>query len=144
MSSYRLALLRWNPLSKRRPRRLVLAGHIASSMMLCSPVFFSDNLNLARTAAAPGANSQASCWEIRRHAIEFQNATELLDARIFHVQRNINVDAHHCAKQAKPSTTARPIRYCGNPAHRAHACPMLVAIDRLHLPEYIIHSVRCL
>jgi hypothetical protein len=40
---------------------LVLAGHIASSLMLRSPVFFSDNLNLARTAASPGAISQASC-----------------------------------------------------------------------------------
>jgi hypothetical protein len=107
---------------------LVLAGHIASSMMLCSPVFFSDNLNLARTAAAPGANSQASCWEIRRHAIEFQNSTEHLSARIFHVRRNINVGTHYCAKQAKSSAIARPICSCGNSAHRTNACPVLVAI----------------
>jgi hypothetical protein len=123
---------------------LVLAGHIAASMMLRSPVFFSDNLNLARTVASPGAHSQASCWEIRRHAIEFQNSTELLSARIFHVRRNINVGAHYCAKQAKSSASARPIRSCRNPAHRANACPVLVAIDRLHLPEYVIHSVKCL
>jgi hypothetical protein len=123
---------------------LVLAGHIASSMMLRSPVFFSDNLNLARTVAAPGANSQASCWEIRRHAIEFQNSTEHLSARIFHVKRSINVGAHFCAKQAKSSALARPIRSCGNSAHRTHACPVLVAINRLHLPEYVIHSVKCL
>jgi hypothetical protein len=123
---------------------LVLAGHIASSMMFRSPVFFSDNLNLARMVAAPRANSQASCWEIRRHAIEFQNTTELLSARIFHVKTNINVGAHYCAKQAKSSALAWPIRSCGNSAHRTHACPMLVAIDRLHLPEYVIHSVKCL
>jgi hypothetical protein len=54
---------------------LVLAGHIASSMMLTSPVFFSDSLNLARIVASPGADSHESLWEIRRHAIEFQNAT---------------------------------------------------------------------
>jgi N-acetylglutamate synthase/N-acetylornithine aminotransferase len=82
---------------------LVLAGHIVSSMMLRSPVFFSDNLNLARTIAALGANSQASCWEIRRHAFEFQNTMEHLSARIFHVMRDINVGAHYCAKQAKSS-----------------------------------------
>jgi hypothetical protein len=123
---------------------LVLASHIASSMMLRSPVFFSDNLNLARTAASPGATSQASCWEIRRHAIEFQNSTELLSARIFHVRRSINVGTHYCAKQAKSSTATRPIRSCGNPAHRANVCPVLVAIARLHLPEYMIQTIKCL
>jgi hypothetical protein len=122
---------------------LVLAGHIAASCMLRSPVFFTDNLSLARTAASPGGCSQASCWEIRRHAIEFQNSTEPLSASIYHVRRNINVGAHYCAKKARSAST-RPIRSCGNPAHSANACPVLVAIDRLHLPEYVIHSVKCL
>jgi hypothetical protein len=123
---------------------LLLAGHIVSSMMLSSPVFFTDNLNLARTAAAPGASSQASYWEIRRHAIEFQNTTALLAPRIFHVQRNLNVGAHYCAKQAKTQVSSRPIRSCGNLTHRSNACPVLVAIDRLHLPEFVIQSIRCL
>jgi hypothetical protein len=123
---------------------LVLAGHIASSLMLRSPVFFTDNLSLARTVASPGATSQASCWEIRRHAIEFQNTTVNLSAEIFHVSRSINIGAHFCAKQAKSSASARPIRSCGNSAHSTYACPVLVAIDRLHLPEYVIHSVKCL
>jgi hypothetical protein len=56
----------------------------------------------------------------------------------------ISVGAHYCAKQAKSSVLARPIRSCRNSAHRTHACLLLVAIDRLHLPEYVIHSVKCL
>jgi hypothetical protein len=83
-------------------------------------------------------------WEIRRHSIEFQNTTANLSGEIFHVSRSINVGAHFCAKQAKSSASARPIRSCGNSAHSTYACPVLVAIDRLHLQEYVIHSVKCL
>jgi hypothetical protein len=36
-------------------RALLLAGHIASSMMLQTPIFFIDCANLARAVAAPGA-----------------------------------------------------------------------------------------
>jgi hypothetical protein len=104
---------RVDSLIQAEAQALVLAGHIASSMMLHSPVFFSNNLNLARMVAAPGANSQASYWDIRRHAIEFQNSTEHLSARIFHVMRNINVGTHFCAKQAKSSALARPIHSAG-------------------------------
>jgi hypothetical protein len=60
---------------------LILAAKEASSFILEGPVFFTDSSNLARAAAAPGANKQAMLWEIRRHAIEFQNIVALLSAR---------------------------------------------------------------
>jgi hypothetical protein len=65
---------------------LLLAGHIASSMMLQSPVFFTDCANLARAIAAPGADSHTSLWEIRRHAIEFQNTMTSLSAKVYHIK----------------------------------------------------------
>jgi hypothetical protein len=65
---------------------LLLASHIASSMMLQAPVFFIDCSNLAGAATAHGANSQASLWEIRSHAIEFQHTMASMSAKIFHIK----------------------------------------------------------
>jgi hypothetical protein len=50
--------------SQAEAQALLLAGHIASSMLLQAPIFFTDHANLARTVAAPGADSHTSLWEI--------------------------------------------------------------------------------
>jgi hypothetical protein len=77
-------------------------------------------------------------WEIRRHAIEFQNITASMSPKIFHIKRDINVVAHHCAHEAKSHLRTRPTHFCGNLTHRNSACPVLVAIDGLRLPNYVI------
>jgi hypothetical protein len=97
-----------------KAQALLLAAKVASSLLLHQPIFFTDCLNLVRAAVVPGASNQAMLWKFRRHAIEFQNITDLMSAR-----------------QAKFHFQTRPTCSGGNSAHRNFACPVLVAIDLL-------------
>jgi hypothetical protein len=124
---------------------LLLAGNIiASSLNLRVSVLFTDCSNLAKAVAAPGASDQAMLWEIRRQTIEFQNTTATSALKVFYISREIDGIAHQCTHQANLLTRARPIRFCGNSAHRNLTCPVLVAINRLHLLDTVITYVRCL
>jgi hypothetical protein len=66
---------------------------------MANPGFFTYCSNLEKAATAPGATDQTMLWEIRRHAIEFQNVTLSLQPRIFHISREINGVAHQCVRQ---------------------------------------------
>jgi hypothetical protein len=68
---------------------------------------------LAKAAAALGANDHAMLWEIKRQAIEFQNITSSMSARIFHISREINGVTHQCAHQAKLHTIDYQEECCG-------------------------------
>jgi glutathione S-transferase len=123
---------------------LVTAAEVVSSLLLQGPIFFTDNLSLAKAAAAPGARDHAMLWEIRRQSIQFQELTQSLKAKIVHVGRHLNKIAHSCAQQAMRSSRTLPICSCRNTAHSNLACPVAVAVQRLHLQGTVILSVQCL
>jgi hypothetical protein len=123
---------------------LLLAGRLAAALRLQEPTFFSDCANLMKAAAAQGAANPAMLWEIRRQAIEFQEATNQLQPRIFHVKREINGVAHNCAQQARRSRRAEPNRSCRNSTHSGNRCPVLEACLTLEEHGNVLLDVQCL
>ena len=59
-----------------------------------------DNLLLAKAAAARDPNSQPGYWIIRGLLTDFCALTASSDVQIFHVSRNHNTEAHEAAKLA--------------------------------------------
>jgi hypothetical protein len=123
---------------------LSLAGHLAATLDLQEPIFFSDCANLVKAAAAQGVANPAMLWEIRRQAIDFQEKTRPLRPCIFHVKREINGVAHNCAHQAKRSMRSEPTRSCRNSAHSNTSRPVLAACQMLELQGVVLIDVQCL
>jgi hypothetical protein len=123
---------------------LLIAANIASSLLLQEPIFFIDNLNLAKAAEASGAMNPTVLWEIRRQAIQFQEITQQLHPRIVHLNRSLNVLAHNCAHQANTLSITLPIYFCRNATHSNSNCSLAGAINWLHLPGTIFLSVQFL
>lgn len=122
---------------------LLLAASIATHLRLSEASFFTDNLSLARAAAAPLASHPAVLWEIRDLVLRFQQAATPLHAKVYHVGRGINGVAHNCAHQAKRSIGSMPTSSCRSSAHSNITCPVLSAIANIHLPGFVILSVLC-
>jgi hypothetical protein len=112
---------------------LVTAAHIAYTLILKDPIFFTDILNLARAANALGAKDPTVLWEIRRQAMQFQELTKPLKARIIHVGRQLNRMAR--AQHAMHSSRTFPICSYKNTTHSNLGCSVAVAVQRLHLSE---------
>uniref|UniRef100_A0ACD5ZF00 Uncharacterized protein n=1 Tax=Avena sativa TaxID=4498 RepID=A0ACD5ZF00_AVESA len=112
-------------------------------MNLASPIFFTDNLTLAKAATAQGVSDNNMIWAIRRQAIEYQKLAHPLLGSIFHISREINGVAHNCAQQARRSLGSEPICSCRNSPHNNFSCPVLAAIDMIRHLGFVIHDVRC-
>jgi hypothetical protein len=88
---------------------LLIAANIASSLLLQGPYFFTDNLGLAKAVQAHGGADPNVLWEIRRHAVQFQETMQMLRPRIFHIKRSLNVLPNKCEHQAKTLARVSPL-----------------------------------
>jgi hypothetical protein len=123
---------------------LLIAANVASSLMLQEPLFFTDNLCLAKAIQANGGTNPTVLWEIRRQAVQFQHNLHHLRPRIVHISRTLNVVAHTYAHKAKTLPRVSPLCSCSNPTHGSFSCPVTVAINRLPPSGTMFLSVQCL
>jgi hypothetical protein len=111
---------------------LITATQIDSSLLLQEPIFFTDNLSLAKAPAASRAKDPTVLWEIRRQGIQFQETTQPLREKIIHVTRNLNIVAHHCAQHAVIHSRTLLICSCRNSTHSNLACLIFFERYQLH------------
>jgi hypothetical protein len=76
---------------------LILAAKIAAALQLSQPTFLTDNLSLARAAAANLLTDPQVLWEIRNLVAEFKQVSQGLHASIYHIKRDLNGVAHNCS-----------------------------------------------
>jgi hypothetical protein len=108
---------------------LLVAANITSSLLLLDLFFFTDNLSLAKAVQAQGVADPIVLWEIRRHAVQFQEKMQPLRPQITHISRSFNIVAHNCAQQAKTLSRTLPICSCMNSTHSSTTLPLLKKKD---------------
>ena len=111
---------------------LLLAATLANLLQLQHVTFLTDNLTLAKAAAALKTADQQVPWEIRQHIAQYKLVSQELDPKIYHIKRDLNGVAHNCAHQALRQSQSGPIFSCSNSAHVYGDCPIA-----------ILHDVNC-
>ena len=120
---------------------LLLAARVAAVLCLQHHTFLTDSSVLAAAAASASTNLQQVPWEIRRHIATY---SQLSGSSIFHIKRDLNGVAHNCAHQALRQSLSQPIFSCSCSAHRNQTCPILSAVQQVHITGLVIHGVNCL
>lgn len=124
---------------------LLLASNIAAKIQEQGVTFLTDNLALARAAAAHSIADKQVPWELRPQIADYKKASEHLLPKIYHIKRNLNTVAHDCAKQALRRSESMPSFSCLNSAHRnIGTCPYAISLQNLELQGFVLHDVICL
>ena len=124
---------------------LLLAVNIAERLQVQQVTFLTDNLTLAKAAAATTILDKEVPWELRKQISDYHKASRNLGGEIFHIKRDLNGIAHDCAKQAIRQDMSLPIFNCSNSAHlRLGNCPVASAISSSTFSGIVLQAVHCL
>jgi hypothetical protein len=124
---------------------LLLASNIAAKIQEQGVTFLTDNLALARAAAAHSIADKQVPWELRQQIADYKKSSEHLLPKIYHIKRNLNTIAHDCAKQALRRSESMPVFSCLNSAHRnIGTCPIPISLQNLEIQGFGLHDVLCI
>jgi hypothetical protein len=124
---------------------LSLGAELANKIGLHHITFLTDNLTLAKAAAANKISDKQVPWELREQIANYQKASRNIEKKVFHIPRNLNGIAHDCAKQAFRQDKSLPIFSCSNSAHsRIGNFPIASTLSQIHFEGIVLHAVNCL
>jgi ribonuclease HI len=123
---------------------LVFAVQLAEQMNISPVTFLTDNLNLAKAASAEKITDPKVPWELREQIACYKKASMNIQAKIFHIKRDMNGVAHDCSQQALRQSLSAPIFSCSSSAHLNNTCPLVLAFQNIHLQGIVLNAVYCL
>ena len=130
---------------------LVFAANLAIQLNISQATFLTDNLILARAAAADKISDGVDKisdgvvpWELREQIAQYKKASRQITSQIYHIKRDINGIAHNCSQQALRQSLSLPIHSCSNSAHAHNICPIVLAVNNIKLKGIVIHAVQCI
>jgi hypothetical protein len=122
---------------------LIFAAQLAQQMNIPSVTFLIDNLTLARAVASVKISDATVPWELRQQIAHYKKVSRDLEANIYHIKRDINGIAHDCSQQALRQNQSMPISSCTSSAHYQNNCPLVLALQNIHMQGIVIHAVHC-
>uniref|UniRef100_A0ACD5YHZ6 Uncharacterized protein n=1 Tax=Avena sativa TaxID=4498 RepID=A0ACD5YHZ6_AVESA len=100
-----------------------------------------DNSVLAKAVASKKLDTDLLHWNYRDTLAVILNSLTTLQAKVFHISRNVNGIAHSCANQVLRYPLGSPIYECTSSAHSKPLCHVLSRIQISNWQGFVIHSV---
>jgi ribonuclease HI len=124
-------------------KAMLLALQITQSIGVADPSFLTDSRLLAMAMASNKIDSSHMHWSCRQEFAQALNIANTIQARVFHIKRQLNSVAHCCAHQAlKPHSGSTPFG-CTSSAHRSMPCPVLALLSNFNGRDCVISDVHC-
>ena len=124
---------------------LVIATNILARLQIKDAIFLTDNLSLAKAAAARSPRTDPGHWEARGLLAEFCAVTNASSVQFFHISRLHNMEAHDLAQLALTHITDQQVHFsCSNADHLEDSCPLKLLCLGIQLQGIVFLNVNCL
>lgn len=125
---------------------LKLAAMILYRLNILDATILTDNITLARAAAARSPRNEPGHWQIRSILADFCALIENIHVKVYHVPTDQNIEAHYSTKMANEHVmveTSSNRFSCTNHVHVLMKCPLLEAVEKVQLQGLVISYVNC-
>jgi ribonuclease HI len=124
-------------------KAMLLAAQIAEKSQISRPTMLTDNKLLAKAVASMKIDSVHMHWNTRDTLARILNTTSKLQARVFHIKRDLNGVAHKCVHQVLRNSLGPPLFGCSSLAHTTPSCLAISVLQDSEWPGFVIHDVQC-
>jgi ribonuclease HI len=132
-----------NSVIEAEAKAMLLASYVAEVLKINTPTMMTDNALLAKAVAGGNVKSDCIHWSSRETLAKILTSTAKIQAKVYHVKRDINGVAHNCAHQVLRNTLRSPILSCASSAHATPLCPVISVLRNSEWQDFVLHDVYC-